>query len=335
MGTERGLVWALLLLLHTAQDAEGDCDARKNNTCYGALGGTIEIQLMASGAKTNDKCRSVFNNTSGILNITNVTREDNGSYTLELFDNGKLTSHSQLNLLIEAPVTDVLLKQECLSKGVKKATCSSREGDRPEFSWTLNGLNLSNNTNVITLKQIEEGTLRCSVKNHISEESKEITIGSCGYIHINCTVNGTQILDWVHEANNTLCIEQTTTPSISSDGKISFTSQSVLQTSPTFAPAGCGHFSKNWPILVGVMVAILICGVVAVTCVLKKCKKKRDEEDNQELTYADVRILRQPGREPQPKSEEEVEYGQVKFSNQSPHASVAEDNVCIYSKVCR
>ncbi|CAL1613291.1 unnamed protein product [Knipowitschia caucasica] len=289
MGTERGLVWALLLLLHTAQDAEGDCDARKNNTCYGALGGTIEIQLMASGAKTNDKCRSVFNNTSGILNITNVTREDNGSYTLELFDNGKLTSHSQLNLLIEAPVTDVLLKQECLSKGVKKATCSSREGDRPEFSWTLNGLNLSNNTNVITLKQIEEGTLRCSVKNHISEESKEITIGSCGYIHINCTVNGTQILDWVHEANNTLCIEQTTTPSISSD----------------------------------------------VTCVLKKCKKKRDEEDNQELTYADVRILRQPGREPQPKSEEEVEYGQVKFSNQSPHASVAEDNVCIYSKVCR
>ncbi|CAL1613289.1 unnamed protein product [Knipowitschia caucasica] len=310
MGTERGLVWALLLLLHTAQDAEGDCDARKNNTCYGALGGTIEIQLMASGAKTNDKCRSVFNNTSGILNITNVTREDNGSYTLELFDNGKLTSHSQLNLLIEAPVTDVLLKQECLSKGVKKATCSSREGDRPEFSWTLNGLNLSNNTNVITLKQIEEGTLRCSVKNHISEESKEITIGSCGYIHINCTVNGTQILDWVHEANNTLCIEQTTTPSISSD-------------------------AKNWPILVGVMVAILICGVVAVTCVLKKCKKKRDEEDNQELTYADVRILRQPGREPQPKSEEEVEYGQVKFSNQSPHASVAEDNVCIYSKVCR
>ncbi|KAK7922795.1 hypothetical protein WMY93_009697 [Mugilogobius chulae] len=299
-----GPVWALLLLLHITQDAEGFCDARKNDAqCYGALGGTIEIKLMDSGSMTSRcrwaknnkiifdwknngvltnelKNRSVFNVITGIIQIQNLTYSDSDSYSLE-FPNkeGRQTKKTLHKLIIEAPVSHVLLLPECLSKGEVRATCAPQGGDSLEYSWTLNGQNLTDSDLLYTNR----------------------------YTFINCTLNGTQKSDWVYEANNSLCLEQTTTVPITS--------------------------VEHWPILVGILVALLIT-CIALICVLKKCKKKTNEEDDQELTYADVRILRQPERMPQT-SEGEVEYGQVKFSNQSPHISVAEDNACIYAKVRR
>uniref|UniRef100_A0A3B4AWW9 Immunoglobulin V-set domain-containing protein n=1 Tax=Periophthalmus magnuspinnatus TaxID=409849 RepID=A0A3B4AWW9_9GOBI len=92
----------------------GLCDARVNNAlCYGALGGTIKIQLMDSGSTThrciwkhNDrtvfdwkdntvkrnefKNRSVFNSSTGIIQIQNLTKIDNDSYKImDLWLNGK------------------------------------------------------------------------------------------------------------------------------------------------------------------------------------------------------------------------------------------------------
>ncbi|XP_072295635.1 uncharacterized protein [Eucyclogobius newberryi] len=333
-------VWTLLLLhiVHT-RGAEDVCDARVNQTqCYGALGGTIAIRLMDSGSTTN-RCtwmknqtvifecrnnivktnaienRSVFNESTGILQLQNLTKSDNSSYSLEFYNDGKFIKRIYHKLIIEAPVSSVLLEHQCLSKGEVRATCAPQGGDSPEYNWTLNGqthtdaelLSKNNENNIITLRQNTEGRLRCSVRNHISQESKEIQISTCGYILINCTINGTEISDWVYKANNTLCFEQTTATSIPS--------------------------ADYWPVLVGSLATVLIIGV-AIFIVLKKCKKKRNEEEDQELTYADVRILRQPGRRLQT-SEGEVEYGQVNFSNQSPHISVAEDNACIYAKVRR
>ncbi|XP_033829498.1 uncharacterized protein LOC117377233 isoform X1 [Periophthalmus magnuspinnatus] len=363
-----GPVWTLLLL-HFAQaetrDAEGLCDARVNNAlCYGALGGTIKIQLMDSGSTThrciwkhNDrtvfdwkdntvkrnefKNRSVFNSSTGIIQIQNLTKIDNDSYSLEFYNQkAERTFKSYHKLIIEAPVSSVLLEQECVSKGTVRASCTPQGGDSPEYIWTLNGQTLTDSellsknkqNTIVTLRQNTVGLLRCSVKNHISQEFKEIHINSCGYIFINCTLNGTQISDWVYKANNTLCIEQTTAAPITSVGKTTTTHHSVPASSPS-TPAGSWYIQYG-PIIGGLLVAALVFGV-AIFCVLKY-KKKRDQEHDQEVTYADVRILKQPRRRPQqPASEGEVEYGQVKFSNQNPHISVAEDNACIYAKVRR
>ncbi|KAK7922794.1 hypothetical protein WMY93_009696 [Mugilogobius chulae] len=206
-----GPVWALLLLLHITQNTEGFCDARVNNAqCYGALGGTIEIQLMDIGSATY-KCqwkknkqnifvwrknvvqtnklenRSVFNASTGIIQIQNLTYNDNDSYSLE-FNNkdGKQTKKTLHKLIIEAPVSFVLLQHKYLSNGEVRATCTPQRGDSLEYSWTLNGHNLTdsellykNSENNITLRQNTAGRLRCSVKNHISQEFKEINFSAC------------------------------------------------------------------------------------------------------------------------------------------------------------
>lgn len=59
------------------------------------------------------------------------------------------------------------------------------------------------------------------------------------------------------------------------------------------------------------------------------------EEDNQELTYSEVRIGPRPGRQMKQRAEEEVEYGEVKFSQRPrPNVEPAADE-CVYAKVRR
>ncbi|XP_067455224.1 uncharacterized protein [Thunnus thynnus] len=138
--------------------------------------------------------------------------------------NATLKSH--VSVFLSAPVSSVLLDSECLSQGEMRVSCSSEGGDSPQYSWTLDGHTLTdtqllsgnNETNNITLKQDVSGRLVCSVRNHISNVSKEKKISTCGFIFINCTLpDGTNISQWVFSANNTLCIDPTTTPTMITD----------------------------------------------------------------------------------------------------------------------
>lgn len=65
------------------------------------------------------------------------------------------------------------LEHQCLAKGVIGVTCSAKKGDSPEFNLTLDGkkLNLTQ-----TLTQNTAGLLKCSVRNHVSEDHKELNI---------------------------------------------------------------------------------------------------------------------------------------------------------------
>ncbi|KAF3838258.1 hypothetical protein F7725_010026 [Dissostichus mawsoni] len=118
-----------------------------------------------------------------------------------------------------APVSSVWLASECLSQGEKRVSCSSGGGDSPQYSWTLDGrsltdtelLSVNTETNSITLRQHVSGAVACSVRNNVSQVSKGEEISNCGFIFINCSSNGTQMSQWVFAANNTLCIEPTTT----------------------------------------------------------------------------------------------------------------------------
>lgn len=56
------------------------------------------------------------------------------------------------------------------------------------------------------------------------------------------------------------------------------------------------------------------------------------EEDDQDLTYADVRIVQQKGRRAEQRAEEEVEYGQVKISKKPRQCEIAMDDT-VYAKV--
>ena len=90
-------------------------------------------------------------------------------------------------MCLSAPVSSVLLVSECLSEGQMKVSCSSEGGDSPQYSWTLDGLTLTdsellsgtNETNIIILKQNVLGRLVCSVRNNVSCVSKEQMMPTC------------------------------------------------------------------------------------------------------------------------------------------------------------
>uniref|UniRef100_A0A3B3IGU0 Immunoglobulin V-set domain-containing protein n=1 Tax=Oryzias latipes TaxID=8090 RepID=A0A3B3IGU0_ORYLA len=93
--------------------------------CYGALGGTVSLQLMddfsgihryqvkaknvtvLSGGKKQQpvimrKDRSSFLPSNGTFWIHNLSRNDSGEYRLQTFDsNGKLTENRTLQLLVQ------------------------------------------------------------------------------------------------------------------------------------------------------------------------------------------------------------------------------------------
>ncbi|XP_039871571.1 uncharacterized protein LOC120723857 [Simochromis diagramma] len=163
--------------------------------------------------------RSSFFPSNGTFRINNLSRTDSGNYTLETFhSHGELSGVRTLQLFIQAPVSSVLLVSECLSQREMRVSCSSKGGDSPQYSWTLDGRTLTDaellsgnnkSNNIITLKQQVSGRLVCSVRNNVSDVSEEQK--TCRFI--NCTsINGTEILGWMPVNSNSLCIEPTTEP---------------------------------------------------------------------------------------------------------------------------
>ncbi|XP_029020415.1 T-cell surface antigen CD2 isoform X4 [Betta splendens] len=348
------VVGLMVVLLGRCYGVETYCDGRQNETqCYGALGGTVDVQLMdrasdvhryqwIKGQRTilngnkngivtdlTDQ-RYSFTLSNGTFRINNLSRNDGGEYQLELYDSEGKNKKRTLHLTIQAPVGSVLLLSECLSEGQMRASCSSEGGDSPQYSWTLDGHTLThaellsgnNETNNITLKQHVSGRLLCSVRNQVNNVSKEETITDCGFIFINCTSsNGTRISQWVFAANNTLCVKPTTHPttvSATTEGDILYTAAGVLSA----------------------LICLLVVGVVVCAQMKKKGNKPKAQNHEEELTYADVRIMQRQRTQPQQK--EEVEYGQVRFSARpqqsvapapAPATAPAED--CVYAKVCR
>ncbi|XP_025767836.1 hepatocyte cell adhesion molecule-like isoform X3 [Oreochromis niloticus] len=206
------VVGLLLMMCGVSHGVETYCDGRQDGAqCYGALGGTVNIQLMDSTSEIpryqlsknslkilDVKKKNVITKIkeqrclifpgNGTFRLSNLKRNDSGSYTLQTFNSdGRTSGEWTLQLFIQAPVSSVLLVSECLSQGERRVSCSSEGGDSPQYSWTLDGrtltdaelLSVNNETNIITLKQHVSGCLVCSVRNNVSNVSKEQKISTC------------------------------------------------------------------------------------------------------------------------------------------------------------
>ncbi|KAG7230275.1 hypothetical protein INR49_024379 [Caranx melampygus] len=174
----------LLMLLGVSHAVETQCDGRKDGAqCYGALGGTLVLQLVDTASdiykfqlKLNEnvllivkennilaKNGSIFTPSDGTFRINNLSRSDG------------------------APVSSSRLVNDCLSQGELKVSCLSEGGDSPEYSWTLDGHTLTDGkllsgnkkNNTIILNQDVSGLLACSVKNNVSHVSAEKQMSTC------------------------------------------------------------------------------------------------------------------------------------------------------------
>ncbi|KAM3613455.1 uncharacterized protein V6R79_026385 [Siganus canaliculatus] len=237
------VIGLLLMLLRVTRGLESDCDGRQDRAqCYGALGGTVNLQLLNRASDVFDfhwkknksvilrvregriadnliDSRSSFTSSNGTFRIINLSRTDEGEYfSIGFNKDGDPLLLRTLQLTIEAPVSSVSLVSECLSQGMTRASCSSEGGDSPQYSWTLDGrplrndqlLSLNTESENITLRG--DGELVCTVRNHVSSVERSEEISTCGFTFTSCTLsNGTYISLWLPEANKILCIEPTTT----------------------------------------------------------------------------------------------------------------------------
>ncbi|XP_074530492.1 uncharacterized protein LOC141793603 isoform X1 [Halichoeres trimaculatus] len=362
----------LLLLLGVSHGVETSCDGRKNRAqCFGALGGSVQLQLMDDASELfryrwrkdsivildGRKGRPVtdltdyrfsFTLKNGTFRINNLSRNDGGNYTLEIHDSdGIQTATQTLQLIIQAPVSSVKLVSECLSQGEIRVSCSSEVGDSPQYSWTLNGRKLkesqlysgNHETKNITLKQDVSGELVCTVKNQVSDDKGEKTISTCGFKFFDCTLtNGTNLKQWLRPTNETLCIESTTPEGKETDITVTNKPSYNISTSnnTVITPNGSGPwYIRYLPIMGGVlfvMLVLLAVGVGVVYAQKKRQNKPKEDIDEQELTYADIKVVPRQGRQIH-RAEREVEYGQVKFSQRPrPPVEPAGDE-CVYSMV--
>ncbi|CAJ1058552.1 uncharacterized protein LOC117817983 isoform X5 [Xyrichtys novacula] len=234
----------LVLLFGVSHGVETSCDGRQSGAqCYAALGGTVLLRVMDDASKIfkyawkketaviisgrRDKIvtkppdqRFSFTPKNGTFWINNLNRKDAGEYVLEFFidSSGTNLMKQTLRLIIQATVPSVHLVSGCLSHGEMGVSCFSKGGDSPQYSWTLDGYELTDRqllsgnseSQNITLKEDVTGQLACTAKNHISSVQEEKTISSCGFKFFDCTLlNGTRISQWLLPTKETQCIEPT------------------------------------------------------------------------------------------------------------------------------
>ncbi|KAM9436952.1 uncharacterized protein ACWYII_015057 [Salvelinus alpinus] len=182
-----------------------------NHQCYGAVGECLSLHLTANRAKekitlkkgdnrilyfqTGEDWRSKLHqdyvNRSEFLNNTtfrldSVIEDDSGDYQLDIFNSeGTKLRRVNMQLEIQAPVSEPVLSFLCLRHGESEVTCSS-EGDGLQYSWTLNGQNRTRSvaydhyqSSVIILKSDVTGTLTCMVQNKVSSSNFTIHLLAC------------------------------------------------------------------------------------------------------------------------------------------------------------
>uniref|UniRef100_UPI003AAA4DD2 uncharacterized protein n=1 Tax=Centroberyx gerrardi TaxID=166262 RepID=UPI003AAA4DD2 len=207
-------------------------DGSGTRQCFGALGEPLffhltsranerEIQLIkdnkhlllkiVNGLATLDQ--EYINQSeffiNGTFKLDCAMERDSGDYQLETFDsNGVLLRQVNMQLEIQAPVSEPAVSQVCVSPGEKMISCSS-EGDGLEFIWTLNNQLLMRTrtprqflsnwtldkqsmarnttvqvkssvlTNSIGLHGQLTGNLTCCVQNKVSRSETAIHLTSC------------------------------------------------------------------------------------------------------------------------------------------------------------
>uniref|UniRef100_A0A3Q2WL67 Immunoglobulin V-set domain-containing protein n=1 Tax=Haplochromis burtoni TaxID=8153 RepID=A0A3Q2WL67_HAPBU len=120
-----------LLMIYLQVSVETYCDGRRDGAqCYGALGGTVDIQLMDNTSEINRyqllksslkildvRKNTVISNTirerahfpsNGTFRINKLNRTDSGNYTLQTFDSdGKSSDERILQLFIEGKCWEI------------------------------------------------------------------------------------------------------------------------------------------------------------------------------------------------------------------------------------
>ncbi|XP_041713969.1 uncharacterized protein LOC121546793 isoform X1 [Coregonus clupeaformis] len=322
----KSLFGLLVMLAGVSHGMETHCDATLDGAqCYGALGGTVSLQLMTIDSKAPDillktnstgftrnilqirnktykkvkidksiETRAHFFFNNGTFRIDNTERSDSAEYRLETFNSdGKTLGTRGLQLFIEAPVSSPQLSSQCLTHGEMRVTCSS-EGDGPQYSWTLDGhtqrdteASPGDETNTITLKKGLSGDLTCTVKNKINSVTVSKIISPCEDI--------------------------------------------------------IGIVTGS---LTGIVLVLVM--VLAVYCVQKKNKPPKTpvNVNSQDVEYADVRTLKNQMRQQERKVEYghlkvaggplqpmEVDYGQIEILEGLRKVDTPEEEDCVYARV--
>ncbi|ROL49842.1 hypothetical protein DPX16_0725 [Anabarilius grahami] len=198
-----------LMLLKIGACLEQICWDFEKGPCYAALGYPLYLQIndlfgsnwtfskidntqnepvcRTNSGMTGNECDHVLNRVEyysrNFLLINRVIRADSGNYNLSLSYRAPdvvrgrgLTIGLQIN--VEAPIGSVEVSISCSSSGEMRASCSS-DGDPLLYSWTLNGDSLMDAISSIVLDEGTDGNITCSVKNHVSQGQKTISVKHC------------------------------------------------------------------------------------------------------------------------------------------------------------
>ncbi|XP_076143264.1 uncharacterized protein LOC143125565 isoform X3 [Alosa pseudoharengus] len=220
----RAFAGFVVLLVTSTYGLDSMCDATQNAACYGALGGPVYLQLMRDTRghylnllyghtavfrfrRSKPMFYKEFNTTSvlqrwqfvphnGTMIINPAERRDAGTYRVQITEEaaGKTVGDHTVQLIIEAPVSDVDLSISCSANGERSVRCSSN-GDSPQYSWSVDGrplgeadADLSSDNQTLLLRGDVTGQLTCSLRNHVSSTHTTRLMELCSGLDSICDV---------------------------------------------------------------------------------------------------------------------------------------------------
>ncbi|XP_026185214.1 uncharacterized protein LOC113143637 [Mastacembelus armatus] len=142
--------------------------------------------------EVQDKFKGQFEfYSNGTLRLNNATKRDSGDYQLDIHDvsGRELQRTVKIHIEIQAPVSEPVVSQECLSTEQKKVSCSSK-GDKVHLTLTLDNNLLIQSTPGNTTEHHHHsvairlygqliGNLTCHVQNNVSSKKTVLILTSC------------------------------------------------------------------------------------------------------------------------------------------------------------
>ncbi|KAM5125993.1 uncharacterized protein ACMZJ9_021840 [Mantella aurantiaca] len=162
-----------------------------------------------SACKLPNKENHLFPNISlsenGSLIISNVTRENDGIYSVDISNSGgDLIQRDNYTVHVEVPVSVPVLNVSCLRNGSAEISCTVEAGTKPNISLSVIGgfqENYSASANKITAIVRSPGpwNVTCSVKNGVSQMEGKRAEVTCPVplsgiaVNPTCLLNGSAI----------------------------------------------------------------------------------------------------------------------------------------------
>uniref|UniRef100_W5MZ60 Ig-like domain-containing protein n=2 Tax=Lepisosteus oculatus TaxID=7918 RepID=W5MZ60_LEPOC len=129
---------------------------------------------------------TLFSN--GTLRLDQPIKNDSGTYTLDVYDEGESVFKGYIWLDVQESVSQPIVNSSCQDEELVKLMCVVEKGDNVSYKWSVNGTPLENmltprndGSGILAVLKNNSEEFTCTAENNVSSETSDPFKPSCAW----------------------------------------------------------------------------------------------------------------------------------------------------------